>query len=375
MTMNTNADPLKLGFGLMRLPRRGEEIDVEQVKEMVDLFLEAGFIYFDTAWIYRGSEEAIRKALVERYPRGKYLLATKLAAWSRCSTKEDTHAQFETSLERTGAGYFDNYLIHNLGEERTETFDKFDVWSFVQKKKAEGKIRKVGFSFHDHASVLEKILKAHPEMDFVQLQINYADWDDPVVESRRCYELAREYGKPVIVMEPVKGGLLADPPGEAAKIFREAAPESSCSSWAIRFAASLEGVQTVLSGMSSVAQMRDNLSFMRHFRPLSGEERQVISRVREALKKIPIVPCTSCNYCAKVCPADIAISGTLKALNTVKLYNNLATARQTEGWAVDPDKKHAYDCLKCGKCEAACPQHIPIRKHLEEAVKLLGLKP
>ena len=375
MSAKTNADPLKLGFGLMRLPRKGEEIDVEQVKEMVDLFLEAGFIYFDTAWIYRGSEEAIRKALVERYPREKYLLATKLAAWSRCSTKEDAYAQFETSLERTGAGYFDNYLIHNLGEERTQTFDKFDVWSFVQKKKAEGKIRKVGFSFHDHASVLEKILKTHPEMDFVQLQINYADWDDPVVESRRCYELAREYGKPVIVMEPVKGGLLANPPEEAAKIFREAGPESSCASWAIRFAASLEGVQTVLSGMSSVAQMQDNLSFMRNFRPLSDEEKEVISRVREALKKIPIVPCTSCNYCAKVCPANIAISGTLSALNTVKLYNGLATAKQAERWAVDPDKKHAYDCLKCGKCEAACPQHIPIRKYLEEAVKVLELKP
>ena len=338
MTVKTNADPLKLGFGLMRLPRKGEEIDVEQVKEMVDLFLEAGFIYFDTAWIYRGSEEAIRKALVERYPREKYLLATKLAAWSRCSTKEDAYAQFETSLERTGAGYFDNYLIHNLGEERTETFDKFGVWNFVQKKKAEGKIRKVGFSFHDHASVLEKLLKAHPEMDFVQLQINYADWDDPVVESRRCYELAREYGKPVIVMEPVKGGLLANPPEEAAKIFREADPTSSCSSWAIRFAASLEGVRTVLSGMSSVAQMQDNLSFMRSFRPLSDEERQVISRAREALKKIPIVPCTSCNYCAKVCPTNIAISGTLNALNTVKLYNGLATAKQAERWAVDPDK-------------------------------------
>ena len=375
MSAETNADPLKLGFGLMRLPRKGEEIDVEQVKEMVDLFLEAGFIYFDTAWIYRGSEEAIRKALVERYPREKYLLATKLAAWSRCSTKEDAYAQFETSLERTGAGYFDNYLIHNLGEERTQIFDRFDVWSFVQKKKAEGKIRKVGFSFHDHASVLEKLLQAHPEMDFVQLQINYADWDDPVVESRRCYELAREYGKPVIVMEPVKGGLLANPPEEAAKIFREADPTSSCSSWAIRFAASLEGVQTVLSGMSSVAQMRDNLSFMRNFRPLSDEEHQVISRAREALKKIPIVPCTSCNYCAKVCPANIAISGTLNALNTVKLYNGLATAKQAERWAVDPDKKHAYDCLKCGKCEAACPQHIPIRKYLEEAVKVLELKP
>ena len=212
-------------------------------------------------------------------------------------------------------------------------------------------------------------------MDFVQLQINYADWDDPVVESRRCYELAREYGKPVIVMEPVKGGLLANPPEEAAKIFREADPESSCSSWAIRFAASLEGVRTVLSGMSSVAQMRDNLSFMRSFRPLSDEEHQVISRVREALKKIPIVPCTSCNYCAKVCPADIAISGTLNALNTVKLYNNLATAKQAERWAADPDKKHAFDCLKCGKCEAACPQHIAIRKYLEEAVKVLELKP
>ena len=210
----------KLGFGLMRLPQKDGEIDVEQTKQMVDMFLKEGFTYFDTAWAYNGSEDAIRQALVERYPRDSFQLATKNAAWINCKTREDAINQFETSLERTGAGYFDFYLLHNLGEHRTKSFDDFDMWSFVQEMKKEGKIKHVGFSFHSTPEELEEILKKHPEMEFVQLQINYADWENPAIKSKECYEMARKYGKPVVIMEPVKGGMLANPPEPVAKILK-----------------------------------------------------------------------------------------------------------------------------------------------------------
>ena len=208
----------KLGFGLMRLPTlQGGAIDVEQVKEMVDMFLAAGFTYFDTAWAYPGSEDAIRKALVERHPRQSFQLATKNAAWINCKTREEAIAQFETSLRQTGAGYFDFYLLHNVGEGRTHFFEDYDMWSFVQKKKEQGLVKHIGFSFHSTPEELEAVLTAHPEAEFVQLQINYADWDYPAVQSRRCYEVARAHNKPVIVMEPVKGGMLANPPEQVAR--------------------------------------------------------------------------------------------------------------------------------------------------------------
>lgn len=309
----------KLGFGLMRLPQKDGEIDIEQTKAMVDRFLEAGFTYFDTAWAYPGSEDAIRQALVERYPRGRFQLATKLASWYNCKNREDAIAQFETSLRQTGAGYFDFYLLHNLGEGRTESFDDFGMWEFVQEKKRQGLIKRVGFSFHSTAEELESTLKAHPEMEFVQLQINYADWESPSIQSRACYEVARKYGKPVIIMEPVKGGMLATPPESVAAILKKAEPSASVASWGIRFAASLEGVITVLSGMSSLEQMEDNLSYMKDFVPLSGSERKVIRNAQIALAKVPLIPCTSCNYCAKVCPQGIGISGSFTAMNYLTL--------------------------------------------------------
>ena len=276
----------KLGFGLMRLPRKDGVIDVEQVKEMVDRFMAAGFTYFDTAWAYPGSEEAIRQALVERYPRESYQLATKNAAWLDCKTREDAVRQFEESLERTGAGYFDNYLLHNLGEGRTHFFEDFDMWSFVKEKKAEGKIRHIGFSFHSTPEALEQVLLAHPEAEFVQLQINYADWENPDVQSRGVYEMARKYGKPVIIMEPVKGGLLANPPETVKAVLAQAEPDSSAASWAIRFCADLEGTLVVLSGMSDVSQMEDNLVCMKDFAALSAAQRETLQKAREALAAI-----------------------------------------------------------------------------------------
>ncbi len=362
----------KLGFGLMRLPKKGEKIDVEQVKVMVDKFLAAGFTYFDTAWAYAGSEDAIRQALVERYPREKFQLATKNAAWINCKTREEAIAQFNLSLKRTGAGYFDFYLLHNLGESRTKFFDDFDMWSFVQEKKAEGLIKHVGFSFHSTPEELEEILTKHPEMEFVQLQINYGDWENPAIQSRACYEVARKHGKPVIIMEPVKGGMLANPPESVKQILQAAEPESSCASWAIRFAADLEGLIVVLSGMSNVEQMEDNLSYMKDFTSLTESQKNTINKAREALAKIPVIPCTTCNYCAKVCPKEIGISGTFTAMNYLTLYGDKAAAQHQENWLVGGHgRKKAAECIKCGKCEQVCPQHISIREELVKAGKAL----
>lgn len=363
----------KLGFGLMRLPKAGEAIDVEQTKQMVDLFMDAGFTYFDTAWAYAGSEDAIREALVERYPRESFQLATKAAPWIDCESREDAVAQLETSLKQTGAGYFDFYLLHNLGEFRTHFFDQWGMWDWIAEKKAEGVIRHAGFSFHSTPEELDELLSAHPEMEFVQLQINYADWDNPAVQSRRCYEVARKHHKPVIIMEPVKGGMLANPPEQVASVLKAAEPNSSVASWAIRFAASLPGVITVLSGMSDVAQMQDNLSYMRTFETLTDAQRATIERAQHELAKIPLIPCTRCNYCAKVCPNEIGISGTFTAMNMHTLYGDLETAKKERAWQVDRHgKRPADDCIKCGRCEQACPQHIKIRDELARSIELFG---
>lgn len=320
----------KLGFGLMRLPQKDGVIDVEKVKVMVDKFIEQGFTYFDTAWAYAGSENAIRQALVERYPRDKFQLATKNAAWINCKTREEAVNQFETSLKQTGAGYFDFYLLHNLGENRTKFFDDFNMWEFVQEKKREGLIKHIGFSFHSTPEELEEILNNHPEMEFVQLQINYADWENPAIQSRGCYKAARKHNKPVIIMEPVKGGMLANPPVSVEKIFKTADSKASSASWAIRFAADLEGIITVLSGMSSVEQMEDNLSYMKDFKKLSESEKATLKKAQAALNAIPLIPCTTCNYCAKVCPKNIGISGTFTSMNILTLYDDTKTAKSQE---------------------------------------------
>lgn len=367
-------DMPKLGFGLMRLPMDGEHIDVEMTKKMVDRFLEEGFCYFDTAYGYNdGESEAVaKKALVDRYPRERYFLATKLPAWAGAKSREEAEQMFYTSLERTGAGYFDFYLLHNLGEERTHFFDDYGIWDFLQERKKEGLIRHLGFSMHDNAEVLDEILTAHPEMEFVQLQINYADWDDPQIQSRKCYETARKHGKPVIIMEPVKGGTLAMPPKEVTDILKAENPDASPSSWAIRFAASLDGVITVLSGMSNMEQMEDNLSYMKEFQPLSEREQEAIVKARETFATFPQIPCTSCAYCMKGCPEHIGIYGTFQAYNMYSMYQDLPGAKKKYQWnTAGQGRGKASACIKCGKCEKVCPQHIKIREELAKAAEVL----
>ncbi len=360
----------KLGFGLMRLPKNGDEFDIEQIKKMVDRFLEEGFTYFDTAWAYEGSENAIRQALVERYPRESYQLATKLAAWINCKTRDDAVAQFERSLELTQAGYFDYYLLHNLGEGRTKFFDRYDIWEFAKEKKAEGLVKHIGFSFHSTPEELEEILINHPEMEFVQLQINYGDWENAQIQARANYEMARKYNMPIIVMEPVKGGMLATPPSEVQELLKSADPDASPASWAVKFAADLEGIITVLSGMSSLEQMEDNLSYMKDFKHLTDSERETLDKARKMIDEYPIIPCTVCNYCAKVCPQNIGISGSFSAKNYLTLYNNMDMAKNQFGWLVaGHGLKNPSECVKCGVCEEACPQHIKIREELEKVAE------
>ncbi len=362
----------KLGFGLMRLPMIGDEVDIEQTKQMVDLFMEKGFTYFDTAYGYIGgkSEEAAKIALVDRYPRESFQLATKLPAWAGPKTAEEAKEMFWTSLKRTGAGYFDFYLLHNLGDSRTKSFDDFGIWDFLAEQKEKGLIKHLGFSLHDKADVLDEILTKHPEMDFVQLQINYADWESATIESRKCYEVARKHNKPVVIMEPVKGGNLANLSDDVATIFKKENETASLSSWAIRFAASLEGIVTVLSGMSTLDQMKDNLSFMENFKPLNLKERETIDKVREALANIPTIPCTDCQYCMKGCPQDIVIPKIFGAMNTYLIYQNLAGAKGNYSWETR-DGGVATKCIECGQCEEVCPQHIHIIDELKKTAALL----
>ena len=358
----------KLGFGLMRLPRKGLTIDVVQVSRMTDLFLEAGFTYFDTAYLYPGSESAIRKALVERHPRDSYTLCTKINAFVAL-TEKAAKQQFETSLKRTGAGYFDYYLLHSLMENNYRRYEKFNLWDFVRKQKEKGLIRHYGFSYHSGPELLDRLLTEHPDVDFIQLQINYADWENPSITSRANYEVARRHGKSVTVMEPVKGGRLADPPEEVKKLFLAHHPDMSPASWAIRFAASLDGILTVLSGMSNLDQMRDNISYMKDFRPLDEEEQKIIREAQRILGNSATIPCTACRYCTEGCPQKIRIPEIFEAVNKQTGDGQLEKAREAYARAVEGGGK-AGDCIGCRRCENACPQHLKITEHLRTAAAM-----
>lgn len=355
-----------LGFGLMRLPHKGLGIDIKQTSEMVDIFLESGFNYFDTAFIYPGSEEAIRKALVDRYPRDRYLLATKLMA-NAARTEAAAKKELETSLKRTNAGYFDYYLLHCLMDANWKRYEKFNLWDFVKEEKEKGTIKHYGFSFHSGPELLDKLLTEHPDVDFVQLQLNYADWENKFVQSRRNYEVARQHGKQIVVMEPVKGGKLADPPAKVKKIFDEVDPGASYASWAIRFVASLDGILAVLSGMSNVEQMRDNTAFMKDFKPLDDRERAAVIKAQKIYHDLPEIPCTACRYCTKGCPKNIPIPEIFKIMNK-RTFTGKIEECVSEYKALTESGNGASACIKCRQCENACPQHIKITEELEKCV-------
>ena len=367
MEENRVLNPFRLGFGLMRLPKNPDgTIDIPQVCEMADRFLAAGGTYFDTAYVYDNglSEAAFKAAVADRHPRESYTLCTKLNAFMQCSDEQSAKQQFYTSLERTGAGYFDFYLLHALQRNNVQKYNDYRLWDFIAEQKAKGLIRHYGFSFHADPELLEQLLQEHPEVEFVQLQINYADWENPGVASRRNYEICRKYGKPVVVMEPVKGGILADPIPQIREILHSANPEASCASWALRFAAGLDNLLAVLSGMSNVAQMEDTLCQMSPFRPLDASETEVIAQAQKALDAAQAIPCTACHYCTKGCPMNIPIPEIFTVYNRREGSPHFRTVR--EYTIVTTDKGKAVDCVQCGQCESVCPQHLPIISLLEK---------
>lgn len=369
-----NFGPKKLGFGCMRLPMSegtvgGEGVvDTRQVCAMVDAFLEQGFCYFDTAhgYIAQKSEPTVRQCLVERHPRDRYLLTDKLSG-TFFQTEEEIRPFFESQLEITGAGYFDFYLMHALNANQYQKFTECNAFQVAQQLKNEGKIRHVGISFHDTPEVLEQILSEHPEIEVVQIQFNYADLEDPKVQSLAVYEVCRRHGKPVIVMEPVKGGNLVKLPDDARAVL-DALHGGSPASYAIRFAAGFPGMLMVLSGMSTPEQVQDNISFMKGFKPLDETELAAIAKVQEIFRSKNLIPCTGCRYCTDGCPKQIAIPELFATMNAKQIYHDWHTDYYYNAVYALPGHK-ASDCVKCGKCESVCPQHLPIRQLLENVAK------
>ncbi len=359
----------KLGFGLMRLPEKDGKIDKEQVCRMVDAYLDAGMNYFDTAYVYHGgnSEKMVKEALVKRHPRERFMVATKLPAWCM-KTEADRDRIFNEQLERCGLDYFDFYLLHSVEDGANgETYDRLDCYNWALAKKAEGRIRHFGFSFHGSPEYLDRLLQDHPEVEFVQIQLNYADWENPVVRSGALYAILRERNIPIIIMEPVKGGTLARLKPELEAMYRAVRPERSPASWALRFAASLHGVMTVLSGMSSDEQMADNIATFANFQPLDRQERDTIDAVRAAMLNVSQIGCTACRYCTDGCPMNIAIPDVFRAINTLRLYNEEFRPKNFYNSVVAQGHGRAGDCIACGQCEGVCPQHLPIIELLKEA--------
>lgn len=358
----------KLGFGLMRLPEKEGEVDYEHVCRMIDSAMDAGLNYFDTAYVYHSgrSEVAARECLVKRYPRDSFQLATKLPAWC-LKTKDDRDRIFDEQLERAGVDYFDFYLLHSLEDgSNYDTYEALDCFRWAMEKKEAGQIRHFGFSYHGTPELLEVVLDKHPEVEFVQIQLNYADWKNPLVQSGALYEILRSRNIPMIIMEPVKGGTLASLMPELEEKLRAARPKASIASWAMRFVGSLPGIVTILSGMSNDEQMADNLRTFSQFEPLSDAEKALIGEVNEVMFNSPLIGCTACRYCCDGCPSGINIPEIFRILNTIRLYGEEWRSANFYGGLTANGGK-AKDCIGCGQCESVCPQHLSIIELLAEA--------
>ena len=371
MSIDLSAMP-KLGFGLMRLPEKDGVIDHEQVCSMVDSYMKAGMNYFDTAYVYHGgkSEVAAREALVKRYPRDNFMIATKLPAWE-IKREEDIERIFNEQLERAGVDYFDFYLLHSIEDgSNYDTYVKYDCFDWCMKRKAEGKIKHFGFSFHGSPELLEEVVDKHPEIEFVQIQLNYLDRSNPVVRSQQLYEILHKRNIPIIIMEPVRGGMLANMAPEIEAKFKKRQPEKSVASWALRFVGSLPGVMTILSGMSNEEQMHDNIQTFANFEPLADDEFAIIDEVTQELLSMPQIGCTACKYCCDGCPMKISIPDVFRTVNTLRRYPDDWRSKNFYSGLIQRSGK-ASDCIGCGQCESVCPQHLPIIKLMKEAAGIL----
>lgn len=369
--MSINIDEMpKLGFGLMRLPETDGRIDIDKVAQMADAYMASGFNYFDTAYVYHGgnSEKVVKEAIVKRFPRESFTIATKLPAWFLHSP-EDRDKVFEEQLDRCGVDYFDYYLLHSLEDGNNyDTYEKYDCFNWGVKKRDEGRIRHFGFSFHGTPELLVQVLDKHPEIEFVQIQLNYADWDNKIVHSGELYEILRDRNIPMIIMEPAKGGKLACLDDECAEILKAIRPEKSLASWAFRYVGSLPGIATILSGMSTPEQMEDNINTFKDFEPLSEEELAAIDKVKEIMNRVELAGCTSCKYCVEGCPMGISIPDVISAVNTKRKFPGDMRPQFFYNGLVDR-YSHASDCIACGQCEGVCPQHLPIISLMQEAVE------
>ena len=365
-------DMPKLGFGLMRLPEKNGVIDHEHVCRMVDLYMNAGMNYFDTAYVYHGgkSEVAAREAIVKRYPRDSFMLATKLPAWEMRSAA-DADRLFNEQLARAGVDYFDFYLLHSAEDgSNYDTYVKYDCFEWGMKRKAEGKIKHFGFSYHGSPELLIEILDKHPEVEFVQIQLNYLDRTNPVVRSQELYEILKDRNIPIIVMEPVRGGMLANMDPALEKKFKDRQPGKSVASWALRFVGSLPGVMTILSGMSNTEQMEDNINTFKDFEPLADDEFKIIDEVTQDILSMPQIGCTACRYCCDGCPEKIVIPDVFRTINTLRRYPDDWRSKNFYSGLIQRSGK-ASDCIGCGQCERVCPQHLPVIDLMKEAAGIL----